>query len=82
MDPLVSLNLNLPGIPCGRFLLTEDSLREAFANVLKDPEMRKDAQKNQMGLEYVAPDQILKLIQNAFSQPEDVLKTFTKYVKF
>jgi tripartite-type tricarboxylate transporter receptor subunit TctC len=58
------------------------TLQEAFANVVKDPEMRKDAQKNQMELEYVPPEQILKLIQNAFSQPEDVVKTFSKYVKF
>jgi tripartite-type tricarboxylate transporter receptor subunit TctC len=59
-----------------------NTLREAFINVIKDPEMRKDAQKNQMELEYVPPDQILKLIQNVFNQPENVLKTFSKYVKF
>lgn len=59
-----------------------NTLREAFINVLKDPEMRKDAQKNQMELEYVPPDDILKRIQDVFNQPENVLKTFSKYVKF
>jgi tripartite-type tricarboxylate transporter receptor subunit TctC len=59
-----------------------NTLRESFINVLKDPEMRKDAQKNQMELEYVPPDDILNRIQNVFNQPENVLKTFSKYVKF
>ena len=59
-----------------------NTLRESFINVLKDPEMRKDAQKNQMELEYVPPDDILKRIQNVFNQPENVLKTFSKFVKF
>ncbi|MBP1732216.1 MAG: hypothetical protein H6Q55_2645, partial [Deltaproteobacteria bacterium] len=59
-----------------------NTLRESFINVLKDPEMRKDAQKNQMELEYVPPDDILKRIQNVFNQPENVLKTLSKFVKF
>ena len=67
-----------PGLPRN----SEKACRKPLWNVLKDPEMRKDAKKNQMELEYVPPEQILKLIQNAFSQPEDVVKTFSKYVKF
>ena len=57
-------------------------LREGFAKVAKDPEMIEDARKNNMEVEYIPADEIMKRIQNVFSQPENIVTEFSKYVKF
>ncbi len=57
-------------------------LREAFAKVVKDPDLLKEAQKNMMELEYTSADECLKLLNQLLKQPESVVKEFSKYVKF
>jgi len=57
-------------------------LREGFEKVAKDPEMIEDARKNNMEVEYIPADEIMKRIQNVFSQPENIVTEFSKYVKF
>ncbi len=58
------------------------TLREAFAKVAADPEAKQDAQKNKMEVDYIPAEEIMKVIQNVLSQPDDVVKEFAKYVKF
>jgi len=57
-------------------------LRDAFAKVAADPEAKKDAAKNLMELDYIPGDEIMKTVQSVLNQPPDVIKEFSKYVKF
>jgi len=57
-------------------------LREAFAKVATDPEAKKDAAKNMMELDYIPGEEIMKTVQNVLNQPPEVIKEFSKYVKF
>jgi len=57
-------------------------IKEAFAKVANDPEMKQDAKKSNMEIDYIPSEEILKVIQGVFSQPESVVKEFSKYVKF
>jgi len=57
-------------------------LKEAFARVAKDPEAKKDAEKNKMEIDYIPGEEIMKTVQNVLNQPPDIIKEFSKYVKF
>ena len=57
-------------------------LREAFAKALKDPELREDAKKNMMEVQFVPPEECLKLVNFVLHQPEDIVKEASKYIKF
>jgi tripartite-type tricarboxylate transporter receptor subunit TctC len=57
-------------------------LREAFANVLKDKELLAEAKKGKMTIDYTSPDDALKVINEVLSQPPDVVKELTKYIRF
>jgi tripartite-type tricarboxylate transporter receptor subunit TctC len=57
-------------------------LRDAFAKVTKDPELKEESKKLMMGVEYASAEEILKVIHFTFNQPEDIVKEFSKYVKF
>ena len=57
-------------------------LREAFAKALKDPELREDAKKNMMEVQFVPPDECLKLVSFVLNQPDDIVKEASKYIKF
>ena len=57
-------------------------LRNAFASVIKDKELRAEAKKSQMDLKYVPAEEIMKVINSVLNQPEDVKRDFAKYVKF
>lgn len=57
-------------------------LRNAFANVLKDPELQKESKKLNMPVKHVPPDECLEVLNYIFNQPEDIVKEFGKYVKF
>jgi len=57
-------------------------LRDAFAKVTKDPELKGESKKLMMGVEYASAEEILKVIHFTFNQPEDIVKEFSKYVKF
>ncbi|MEI9477860.1 MAG: tripartite tricarboxylate transporter substrate-binding protein [Deltaproteobacteria bacterium] len=58
------------------------TLREAFAKAAADPEMKQDAEKNKMEVDYIPAEEIMKVVQNVLNQPADVVKEFSKYVKF
>ncbi len=67
-----------PGIPADIMKI----LRNAFAQVTKDPEMREEAKKFMMNIEHVSAEECLKVLNEVFSQPEDIVKEFGKYIKF
>jgi len=57
-------------------------LRDAFAKVIKDPELIDDVKKNQMEVKYVSPEECLKLVNYVLNQPDDIVKETAKYIKF
>jgi tripartite-type tricarboxylate transporter receptor subunit TctC len=58
------------------------TMREAFANAIKDQELVAEAKKAKMELEYVSGDEALKVMKEVLSQPKDVVEEFSKYIKF
>ena len=57
-------------------------LRDAFADVAKDPELKEDSKKQRMEVQYVPPEECLKVLNYLLNQPDDVVKEFGKYIKF
>ncbi len=58
------------------------TLKKAFENVAKDPELIKDAKKFMMPVTYVSAEESLKTLNFLLNQPEDVVKEFSEYIKF
>src|SRR5688500_17465490 len=58
------------------------TMREAFANAIKDQELVAEAKKAKMELEYVPGDEAVKVMKEVLSQPKDVVEEFSKYIKF
>lgn len=56
--------------------------REAFYRLTNDPEVKDEAAKLKMRVEHVPADTCLNVMNHIFNQPEDVLKDFSKYVRF
>ncbi len=56
-------------------------LRNAFAKVVNDPELKEESKKVKLELEYVPAEKCLKILDSLFKQPESVIKEFNKYVK-
>jgi hypothetical protein len=57
-------------------------LRDAFSKATKDPEVLALAEKLEMGIEYVPPEECVKILKDLFSQPDSIVKEFSKYIKF
>ncbi len=57
-------------------------LRDAFAAVEKDPELQKDAAKNQMQAEYINAPDTMKILKELLSQPPGMVKELGKFIKF
>lgn len=57
-------------------------LRTAFAKVAQDPELKEEAKKSMLEVQYVPADECLKVLDFLFKQPDDIIKEFTKYAKF
>jgi tripartite-type tricarboxylate transporter receptor subunit TctC len=57
-------------------------LRDAFANVLKDKDLLAEAEKGKMTIDYVSPEDALKVVGEVLGQPQDVVKELTKHIKF
>lgn len=67
-----------PGMPQDVMKL----LRDGFANALKDKELLAEAKKGKMTIDYTPPDEALKVVNEVLSQPSDVVKELTKYIRF
>jgi tripartite-type tricarboxylate transporter receptor subunit TctC len=57
-------------------------LTDAFAAIAKDPELKEDSKKQRMEVQYVPPEECLKVLNYLLNQPDDVVKEFGKYIKF
>ena len=57
-------------------------LRDAFANALKDKDLLAEAEKGKMTIDYVSPEDSLKVVAEVLGQPPDVVQTLSKYIKF
>ncbi|OGP64954.1 MAG: hypothetical protein A2170_14015 [Deltaproteobacteria bacterium RBG_13_53_10] len=68
--------------PPGTSLELMTVLRDAFARATKDPELREDARKLQFNIEHVSAEECLKVLNDALTQPENVVREFSKYIKF
>ena len=68
--------------PPGTSKETMKILRDAFASVAKDQELRNEAKKFQMTVEYVPAEECIRIVKFIFNQPPDVIKEFNKYVSF
>lgn len=67
-----------PGVP----FEVINILRESFDKVAKDPELKGESEKIMMPVEYVPADECLKILNFVLMQPEDIVKEFSKYIKF
>jgi tripartite-type tricarboxylate transporter receptor subunit TctC len=57
-------------------------LRNAFTRVANDPELKEDAKKVMMNVDYLPSEECLKSVGYLLNQPEDMVKEFNKYFKF
>ncbi len=57
-------------------------LQDALGKLTKDPEFIGDAKKNMMSVEYVPPEECLKVLNEFFNQPDDIVEEFRKHLKF
>lgn len=57
-------------------------LRDAFTNVFKDQNLRRDFEKVKINLDNASQDQFEKSRDYLLNQPEDMIKELSKYVKF
>ncbi|HET7197073.1 MAG TPA: tripartite tricarboxylate transporter substrate-binding protein [Burkholderiales bacterium] len=59
-----------------------NAMRAAFAKAIDDPQLKAEAKKAKMDLNYVSGDQALKVMHEVLNQPKDIVDEFSKYVKF
>lgn len=57
-------------------------LRDGFAKVAKDPELLGDSKKFILSIQYTNAEETMKRLSFVMSQPEDIVKEFSNYVKF
>jgi tripartite-type tricarboxylate transporter receptor subunit TctC len=57
-------------------------LHEGFARASRDPGLQAEAAKQMLKVEYTSAEDCVKAMNNIFSQPEEIVKEFGKYVKF
>jgi len=57
-------------------------LKDAFAKVAKDPEAAEDAKKMKMDVHYVPAEECVKVVRDLLAQPEEIVKEFSKFIKF
>ncbi len=58
------------------------TLRDAFDKAVKDPDLQADSKKLMILSVYVPADECLKTLDYIFNQPDDVVREFSKYIKF
>lgn len=57
-------------------------LREAFAKLDLDPEFKEDGRKLLLSTSYVPASECMQVLQYVLNQPKDIIKEFSKYIKF
>ncbi|MFB3886313.1 MAG: tripartite tricarboxylate transporter substrate-binding protein [Thermodesulfobacteriota bacterium] len=67
-----------PGIPPELLNI----LKEGFSKALKDPVLQAESDKEMLDVQYVPPEECLKVMHYIFGQPPEVVKELGRYVKF
>jgi tripartite-type tricarboxylate transporter receptor subunit TctC len=67
-----------PGTPAERVKL----LQEAFAQAMKDPEMRAEAARAKVPFGHISPEAVAKNIAELVNQPPDIQQEMVKYIRF
>jgi tripartite-type tricarboxylate transporter receptor subunit TctC len=57
-------------------------LREAFGKAIADPELKADAKKIQMSLDYIGAADTVKILNEFLNLPPEVTAELGKYIKF
>jgi tripartite-type tricarboxylate transporter receptor subunit TctC len=55
-------------------------LRSAFAKAAQDPQLREEAKRMMMSVNYTSADETLKVLKYVMSQPDTVVREFRKYM--
>lgn len=58
------------------------TMQKAFADAIKDPELMAEAKKAKSELEFVSGKDAVEVMKEVLDQPQDVVKEFSKYIKF
>ena len=58
-----------PGVPADRL----EAVRKAFKAALDDPNFKEDAKKSGVNIHYVSPDELYKILGDAYAAPADVV---------
>jgi tripartite-type tricarboxylate transporter receptor subunit TctC len=66
-----------PGTPAETLKI----LRDAFAKTIQDPELKADAKKVNMSLDFTGADQVAKVLDSVFAQPPEIVSIFAKLAK-
>jgi tripartite-type tricarboxylate transporter receptor subunit TctC len=67
-----------PGTPAEQV----KTMQEAFAKAIQSPELMAEAKKAKAELEFVDGKQAVEVMKEVLDQPQDVVKEFSKYIKF
>jgi tripartite-type tricarboxylate transporter receptor subunit TctC len=67
-----------PGTPAEQV----QTMQAAFEKAIKSPALMAEAKKAKAGLEFVDGKQALEVMKEVLDQPADVVKEFSKYIKF
>lgn len=57
-------------------------LSDGFARMADDPQLKEDARKSSMEVQYTPGKEIIKVINSVFNQPPEIIAEFSKHVKF
>ena len=58
------------------------TMQDAFVKAIKSPELMAEAKKAKAELEFVDGKQAVEVMKEVLDQPADVVKEFSKYIKF
>jgi len=65
-----------PEVPSDRVAL----MRQAFADVAKDPQMLAEAEKSKIDMTYIAPARLEELVENLYRTPPDLIEAVKRLV--
>ncbi len=57
-------------------------LRDAFAKTTRDPGFLDDAKKAEASVQFTPADECMKTLNEFFNQPDEIVREFSKYIKF
>lgn len=58
------------------------ALREAFAEMMEDPEFQQEAERAEIFVNYIPPEEVEASFNELMDQPDDVVEAVKEYIKF